>query len=508
MSDQAAEDAGDRAIHLELEHISKSFGGTRAVDDVSLAVRSGSIHAFVGENGAGKSTLGRIIAGVFPPDQGHLILRGSSVSFNSPRQALEHGIALVAQELALVPQLSVAQNVFLGFEPRRAGFVDRRELAARYRRLAADAGFDLPAGVPVGALRVGRQQQVEILRALSRDAQLIVFDEPTAALSAAEAESFHKIVRSLAASGRTVILVSHLLGEVLDLADTISILRDGHIVRTAPAKDETEATLIAGMLGRSLTRTFPAKRLAAEDARSVLTAEDVHAPGVRGVSLSIKAGEIVGLAGLIGAGRSELARAIFGAAPVESGRVLMGDVLVGSRAAASLRAGMAMIPESRTDEGLVLGRPVRENVSVASLPVLSRFGFVRRAVEGKQVRQGLARVSGTKAIEAPALALSGGNQQKLLFARALLCHPKVLIADEPTRGVDVGAKREIYEHLVELAASGVGILLISSEVEELLGLAHRVLVMRGGRVVAELQGDAMTENAVLEAAFGNVRVAA
>jgi simple sugar transport system ATP-binding protein/ribose transport system ATP-binding protein len=498
-------------VHLQIEGVGKSFGSTRAVADVSLTVRSGSIHAFVGENGAGKSTLGRIIAGVFPPDQGQLILRGTPVSFNSPRQALDHGIALVAQELALVPQLTVAQNVFLGAEPRRFGFVRRARLVSRYRELAADAGFDLPARAPVGSLRIGRQQQVEILRALARDAQLIVFDEPTAALSAAEAEAFHGIVRGLAASGRTVILVSHFLGEVLELADTVTILRDGRLVRTGPTSAETEATLISGMLGRTLNRTFPAKTPPEPDAAPVLAVQDVTAPGVRGVSFTVKAGEIVGLAGLIGAGRSELARAVFGVAPIESGRVfLAGVALAGRRSGAesAIEAGMAMIPESRKDEGLLLARPVRENVSLASLPILSRLGFVSRSAENHQVRESLALVGGTNAIELPALALSGGNQQKLMFARAMLRRPRLLIADEPTRGVDVGAKREIYEHLVHLAASGVGILLISSEVEELLGLAHRVLVMRAGRVVAELQGDAMTESAVLEAAFGTGPVAA
>lgn len=494
----------DAPAHLEVRNIGKSFGATRALDDVSLEVRAGTVHAFVGENGAGKSTLGRIIAGVFPQDGGSLVLRGTPVAFSSPRQALQHGIALVAQELALVPGLTAAENVLLGAEPRRHGMIDRRELVARFGRLCEATGFDLPAGVPVGRLSIGVQQQVEILRALARDAGLVVLDEPTASLSAAEAASLHAVIRRLAASGRTVILVSHFLPEVLALADTVTILRDGRVVRTGPAADETEDTLIAGMLGRSLGRTFPPKRPPAADAPVALAVDHLVAPGVADVSLTVRAGEIVGLAGLIGAGRSELARAIFGASPASAGRSSVGQKPLRGGPREALAAGVAMIPESRKDEGLLLGRPVRENVSFASLPRLSRLGFVRRRTESERVRAALDRSRAAAAIDAPASVLSGGNQQKLLFARALLEDRVVLIADEPTRGVDIGAKREIYEHLAGLAASGVAVLLISSEIEELLGLAHRVLVMRAGRIVAELGGDAMTEAAVLNAAFGRV----
>ncbi len=492
----------DEPVHLELSGVVKTFGSTRALDDVSLQVRTGSIHALVGENGAGKSTLGKIVAGVFRPDHGTLVLEGTPTSFSSPREALDHGIAHVAQELALVPQLTAAQNVFLGVEPRRGGFIRRGDLRARFERLAADAGFEIPADAPVGALPIGRQQQVEILRALARDAQLIVFDEPTASLSAAEVLRLHGVLRKLAAAGRSVILVSHFLGEILELSDTVTILRDGRVVRTAATADETEASLISGMLGRTLSRTFPSKVRPAGDAPAALVVQDLTAPGVRGVSLTVRVGEIVGLAGLIGAGRSELARAIFGAVPGTAARLTLGETQLGASPEASIQAGVALIPESRKDEGLLLGRPVRENVSLANLSRLTRLGFVRRGAETRRVADALRRVSGTSALEEPARSLSGGNQQKLMFARAVVGGPSLLIADEPTRGVDIGAKREIYEHLVGFAASGVGVLLISSEIEELLGLAHRVLVMRAGAIVAELEGDAMTEEAVLNAAFG------
>lgn len=498
----AAAEPGD--VHLESRGIGKSFGATRALDEVSIVVAAGSVHAFVGENGAGKSTLGKIIAGVFPQDQGELVLRGSPVQFTSPRDALQRGIALVAQEVALVPQLTVAQNVFLGAEPRRAGFIDRRALHERFKRLASESGFALDGGAIVGRLSLAQQQQVEILRALAREADLIVLDEPSASLSAPEVLRLHEIVRALRGSGRTVILVSHFLAEVLELADTVTVLRDGRVVRTGPTSAEDENSLIAAMLGRSASRTYPDKHLTSQDSPVALTIQGLTAPGVHDVSMQLRSGEIVGLAGLIGAGRTELARAIYGATPAFDGEVRTRDARLDGSPSDSLQSGVALIPESRKDDGLLLRRPIRENVSLASLKSLQRLGFVMRRVERARVVEVLNRVTASPSLDAPAGTLSGGNQQKLLFARALLVAPKVLIADEPTRGVDVGAKREIYELLVDLAADGLAILLISNEMEELLGLAHRVCVMRKGRLVADLQGQAMNEGAILAAAFGTV----
>ena len=499
----------DGAVHLEVRALGKSFGATRALDDVSVAVRAGSVHAFVGENGAGKSTLGKIIAGVFPQDQGDLVLRGTTVSFHSPREALVRGIALVAQEVALVPRLTVAENVFLGAEPKRAGFIDRRSLRDRFDRLILDAGFDLQAETVVGHLPLAKQQQVEILRALARDADLIVLDEPTASLSATETEHLHEIVRGLRARGHTVILVSHFLTEVLDLSDVVTVLRDGRMVRTTATSEETEGSLVTGMLGRPASRAYPDKRLPAEDAPVALAIEGLSAPGFEDATLILRAGEIVGLAGLIGAGRSELALAIYGASQATAGGVHMaGGAELPGRPGASIAAGMALIPESRKDDGLILRRPIRENVSLTSLRRFTRLGFVRRGSERAQVRDALERVDGSPVLESPAGSLSGGNQQKLLFARALLIEPGVLIADEPTRGIDVGAKRDIYEVLVRLASDGMAILLISNELEEILGLAHRVLVMRAGRLVAELSGPGMTEEAIVSAAFGTTTTTA
>jgi ABC-type sugar transport system ATPase subunit len=494
--------------HLACRSITKAFGGTVALRGVSVEIREGSVHALIGENGAGKSTLGKIIAGAIQADDGELVLRGETVVLHAPRDALAAGIAIVAQELALVPALTVAENVFLGIEPRRAGFILRRELRRRFERLSSEADFDLPADAPVGSLSIARQQQVEILRALARDAELIVMDEPTASLAAPDAERLREIVRRLAAAGRTIVLVSHVLREVLDLADTVTVLRDGAVIRTSPTVGENEGGLIAAMLGRPAGHAFPARRPPPADASAVLRVIDLHATGLHGVSMEVRAGEIVGLAGLVGAGRSELVRAIFGAAPVESGRVELGGRTHVGGIAAAIRSGMAFIPESRKDDGLLLGRPVRENVSLASLGARSRFGIVARARERSDVRGALDRSTVRADTEQPALTLSGGNQQKLMFARALLVSPRVLLADEPTRGVDVGAKRAIYELLVQLAADGVGVLLVSSELEEILGLAHRVLVMRGGQIVRELAGDEISESVVLAAAFASAEEAA
>ncbi len=493
-----------RGPHVELADISKSFGGVRALDGISLTIEKGSIHALVGENGAGKSTLGKILAGVIAPDRGQLLIGGEPVAFRSPREAIVRGIVLIAQELSIAPALSVAENVFLGTEPRRAGFVARRALRRRYDELAAAAGFELSGDLPGRGLRTADQQKVEILRALCRDARLIVMDEPTAALPRPDADRLYQVVRRLAAGGTTIVLVSHFLREVAELADEVTILRDGRLVRTAPAADETEETMLSSMLGRSLGTAFPARRPVPEQAPIVLQARGLSAAGVHDVSLDVRAGEIVGLAGLVGSGRTELARALCRAQRVTAGTVsVAGAPLTGQGPWAALRAGLAMIPESRKEQGLMLGRPIAENVSLASLTRLSDLGLVRRRAERQAVASVLGQVGvGVPAQAAPVSTLSGGNQQKLLFARILLRGPRVLVADEPTRGVDVGAKRAIYELLTSLAAEGLGVLLISSDAEEILGLAHRVLVMRAGRIAAELRGEAMTEAAILTAAFG------
>ncbi len=493
-----------RGAHAELRDVSKSFGGARALEAVNLRVDRGSIHAIVGENGAGKSTLGKIIAGDIEPDRGQLVVNGTPVHFHAPRAAIASGIARIAQELPVVPALSVAENVFLGSEPRRAGFLRRGELRRRYADLAERAGFELDGDASAGSLRTADQQKVEILRALGRDAELIVMDEPTASLSRPDVEILHEVIRRLARGGTTIVLVSHFLGEVLELADEVTVLRDGRVVASTPVAGQTEESLLSAMLGRTVSTTFADKQPPRSDAPVLLSVRDLVAPGVNGVSLDVRGGEIVGLAGLVGAGRTELVRAVFGAARTKAGTVSVAGTALGRGPRQALRAGVAMIPESRKEQGLFLGRSVGENVSMSSLDKLSLGPLVRPRATLRAVQEMLGELDVRGAgPAAPAGSLSGGNQQKLLFARTLLVGPRVLIADEPTRGVDVGAKRAIYELLAALAGRGLGVLLISSDVEEILGLAHRVLVMRAGRITAELSGEAATEAAILGAAFGS-----
>jgi ABC-type sugar transport system ATPase subunit len=498
--------------HVSLSEISKRFGGAHALRAVDLDVARGAIHGLVGENGAGKSTLGKIITGVHTQDEGTLTVDGRQVTYRAPREALRDGLAIIAQELSLVPQLTVLENVLLGQEPRRAGVLSSAALRRRFDERLSGRRFDLPLDQPVGSLRVADQQKVEIMRAVARQAKLIVMDEPTAALTPDERERLFDTMRHLRSEGTTIVFVSHALHDVLDLCDMVTILRDGQLVRTAPAAQETVDSLVNAMIGRTFDASLPAKRMPPPDAPVVFEAEGISsAAGVRDVSLSIRAGEIVGLAGLIGSGRSEVARAMFGADRLTSGVLRVDGQEVRLRSPRDgIRRGLAMVPESRKDQGLMMMSPVAHNVSIANLGALQRAGVVRSARETAAVRAEVERVDVRAAsLRMPVGGLSGGNQQKVLFARWMLRRPRVLIADEPTRGVDIGAKRAIYELLVELASEqNMGVLVISSELEEVIGLAHRVIVMRQGAAVGELSGVDMTEANVLRLAFGTERMAA
>lgn len=499
-----------RPPHIELAGVGKRFGGVQALADVSVAIARGSIHGFVGENGAGKSTLNKIIAGVHRPDAGRLLVDGREASYRAPHEALRDGITIIAQELALVPRRSVIENVFLGVEARKLGVVDRGALRRRYDELVERAGFTVPGDALAGTLRVADRQKVEILRALARDARLIVMDEPTAALSPEEAAKLLDIIRSLAAAGTTVSFVSHFLDQVLAVADAVTVMKDGRIVRTAPAARESPDSLITAMLGRSLELTFPDRRPAPADAPSLLEVEGLsRAPVLHDVSLTVRAGEIVGLAGLIGSGRSEIARAIFGADKIDAGTIRIDGRLIRVRSPRdAIAAGIAMLPESRKEQGLVMGRSLLENTTLAHLDEVSGGAVIRRAAEERRADAALRDVDVTAGrLRTKVSTLSGGNQQKALFAKWLFRAPRALIADEPTRGVDVGAKRAIYDLIVGLAQRGMAVLLISSELEEVLELAHRVLVVRGGRIVAELEGEAASEEAVMTAAFGRAAAA-
>jgi ABC-type sugar transport system ATPase subunit len=495
------------SARLELRSIGKRFGGVQALSGIELTIEPGTIHALVGENGAGKSTLGKIIAGVHRPDEGELRFDGRRVEYRSPRNALKNGVTVITQEGALVPHRSVIENIFLGIESGVGGVVRGHTMRVRYRRLLDQVQLDLPPGALVRTLSLSDQKKVEVLRALARDARVVVMDEPTAASTTDEADQLFRIVRGLHERGTTVVYVSHFLAEVLELAETVTVLRDGRVVRTSACAQETPERLVAAMLGRTVELTFPPKSELPADAPVVLSVRDLErAPAVQGVSFDIRAGEILGLAGLIGSGRSELARAIFGADRRDRGELQVRGRPERIRSPRdAIAKGVVLLPEDRKAQGLLMKRSVADNVVLPYMRTLSRGGLIAerrtRRTAGALMDRVDVRAAGP---HARVSTLSGGNQQKVLFARWLYRPPVVFIADEPTRGVDVGAKRAIYELIHSLAADGMAVLLISSEYEEVLGLAHRVLVMRGGRFVAELEGPSMTEDALLNAAFGTV----
>lgn len=495
---------------VEFRGVSKSFGATVALRDVSLTVAVGEVHALVGENGAGKSTLGKVLAGIVPPDAGEVLLAGRPVQIGSPRQALAAGVTMIAQELSLVPGLSVADNVYLGIEPHRGPWVRRRDIRKAFQALVASSGIEVPADAEAGSLRIGDQQKVEILRALARDARVIVMDEPTARLSGDETAVLLSTVRSLAESGATIIFVSHFLDEVLGVADSVTIMRDAAVVRSGPARNESRASLIEGMTGRPLDAMFPVRRPPAEDAPTVLEVRGLARQGIfADIDLTVREGEIVVLSGLVGSGRSEVLQAIYGSAPATSGDMsLRGEAYRPKSVRDALNAGMALIPESRKDLGLILGRSVADNITLPYLRDVERSRLVSLRREDAIARDRMATV-GVKAASPriEVATLSGGNQQKVLFARSLVRTPSLLLADEPTRGVDVGAKRSIYDLITGLASEGMGVLVVSSEIEEVMGLAHRILVMHQGRVVAEFVGAQADEASVIAAAFGPVGAA-
>lgn len=497
--------------HVELVGVTKRFGATVALDEVDVKVKTGTVHAIIGENGAGKSTLGKIVAGVLQPDAGTLKVGGQTVHFGSPRDALDHGITTIAQELSLVPARSVVENIYLGIEEGRFGMVDTRALRRRLDELMERSGIRVPPDALVRELTPHDQQKVEILRAMARDTNFIIMDEPTARLSADETLHLRRTVRALADGGHTIVFVSHFIEEVLEVADSITIMRDGHVIRTSACREETYDSCIEGMIGRTLESTFPPKREVPRDAPTVLRVDGLRRDGVfEDISFEVRAGEIVVMAGLVGSGRTEVVRAVFGADPVTSGTVeLQGQPADFRSPGEAIAKGVAMIPESRKEQGLVQGCTVRENVSLPHLRRFSTAGVVKRRPERARVAEMLER-AGVHGIgpEAAARNASGGNQQKMLFARWLLADPRLLIADEPTRGVDVGSKRNIYDLLAELAGEGMAVLVVSSETEEVLGLADRILVMRDGHMLAELDGHTATEEELVALAFGDDRKAA
>ncbi|MGH9106727.1 MAG: sugar ABC transporter ATP-binding protein [Acidimicrobiales bacterium] len=477
---------------------------------MSVAIPAGSVYALVGENGAGKSTLGRVFSGAVQPDAGELVLEGRPVHFSSPRDAQRAGVVAVTQELTLVPQLSVIDNVFLGIEQQRFGVLSGKLAGQRFDRLVETIGLRLLADRKVRDLGVADRQKVEILRAVGRDARVVVMDEPTAALVADEVRQLLDLVRRLARSGTTVVYVSHALEDVLEVADWVTVLRDGKVVMTGATAAETAESLATAMLGRPLDMTFPARLEPLSSARVVCEVRHLSRhPDFSSVDFSIRAGEILGLAGLVDSGATSIGRVLAGdLAPTGGEIALDGRSLRLSRPRDALRHGVSLLPESRRDQGLFMHRPIRENVTATGDALVSRLGFVQRARERRLALEKLSSFDVRMAsVDAPVSTLSGGNQQKVLLGKCVFMSPKMLVALQPTRGVDVGAKAAIYRLLVELASGGTAIVLVSPEVEEVYGLAHRILVLRRGRVVAGLLPGQVSYEQVMAYVLGAAQIA-
>ena len=488
---------------LSASGIHKRFGGVHALRGAGFDVRQGEVHALVGENGAGKSTLINILAGAVRRDEGAISFAGENIDFRSPAESQRQGIAVIHQELAMLPTLSVAENLFMGRMPSRLGWVDRQAMRARANELLAEVGLDVDPATRVSELGVSHQQLVEIAKALSMGARLLIMDEPTASLTEHETQRLLALVRRLRATGVAIVYVSHRFAEVFAIADRITVMRDGATMRTLDTARTTPAEVVALMVGRDLVHSSGASAGAPGDV--VLQLRDVSRAGsIANVSFDVRGGEIVGMAGLVGAGRSETARAIFGAEPHDAGEILLdGRPVRFTSPGAALAAGVAMCAEDRKRLALFMDKAVRWNISIARLPSISPAGFVRRSRE-RALAQGFVdrlRVR-TPDLATPVRQLSGGNQQKTVLARWLATEPRLLILDEPTHGVDVGAKAEIYALIRGLAAQGIAILLISSELPEILDLSDRIVVMREGRVAGIVPRAAASEQAIMMLATG------
>lgn len=487
---------------LRMENISKRFGAVQALGDVSFAVKPGTVHALCGENGAGKSTLMKILAGVHPQDHGQILLNGSPVRFANPKNALDAGISMLYQELDLAEDLTVYENIFLGRELYKKGLpvLDDAGMIEIVRELFERYHFHISPTARVGTLSMGEAQLVELAKALLRQAQIIVMDEPTSSLSEGESRTLFEIIRTLKTEGMAIIYISHRLEEVMTLADEISVLRDGRIVFHTAAAQTSIAEIVRHMVGRELNDFYPARKV--QIGEVFFQAEKLNTEKIHDISFSVRKGEIVGMAGLVGAGRTETADAIFGCGKLQSGEIFLdGKKLAVRRPQDAIKAGIAYLTEDRKRNGLWLNLPCAWNITMPNLEKLDMKLLIDQLRETRLCEENGQRVNVKwSSPDAPANSLSGGNQQKLLIARWLMANSDFIIFDEPTRGIDIGAKKEVYLLLNELAAQGKAILVISSELPELLGICDRILVMRDGSIRGELAAAEATQEKIMRLA--------
>jgi rhamnose transport system ATP-binding protein len=495
-------DTSPRPASLELRDVAKSFGAVQALRTGSIRVQPGSIHALVGENGAGKSTLVKVVAGVYRRDGGEFLLDGNSVDFSSTAESKAAGVAVIYQEPTLFPDLSVTENIFMGRQILGGGRrIDRSAMYAEAERLFAGLGVHIDPRRPALGLSIADQQIIEIAKAISLDARVLIMDEPTAALSGVEVERLFTVARRLRDEGRALVFISHRFDEVFELCDTVTVMRDGAYIDTLRVEDTDVDRLVALMVGREVGDLFA--KTPATLGEPVLEVRNLGSSGVfHDVTFEVRAGEIVGLAGLVGAGRSEIARAVFGVDTYDTGSVrLLGKEVPHRNPRAAIKAGMAFIPEDRRKQGLVIDASVSRNVAGVIRGRLSRMGILTQRAESQAAEPWAGRLEvKTNALDMNATTMSGGNQQKVVIAKWLATEPRLLIIDEPTRGIDVGTKAEVHRLLSELAGQGMAILMISSELPEVLGMADRVLVVCEGRLTADIdRDDATPENVMLAA---------
>ena len=490
---------------LQMQGIAKTYPGVVALSGVDFDVMPGEVHALVGENGAGKSTLMKILAGADTRDAGQILIDGKPTYIASPQEAMRLGVSIIYQEFNLVPYMNAAENIFLGREPASAvpGVIDFGSMYRDAEAIIDELGVALDVRAPMNQLSVAQQQMVEIAKATSRKSRIIAMDEPSATLTEHELENLFALIRRLKAEGVSIIYISHRLEEIFEIADRVTVLRDGALVETKNIGDTDREDIIRMMVGRELTEIIP--KVEAEVRDVALELRKVNRAGVlRDISFQVRRGEVLGIAGLVGAGRTEVARAIFGADPIDSGDVLIDGKAVKIRSPKhAISLGIGLVTEDRKALGLVLGMAVRENISLANLGVLSKLGFISRRREREVARSYVEDVLiKTPSVEQAVQNLSGGNQQKVVLAKWLFTKSKILIFDEPTRGIDVGAKTEIYQLMNRLAETGVAIIMISSELPEVLGMSDRILVMHEGEIAGELSRAEATQEQIMHLATG------